>query len=153
MANHSAVDLIPSVLEKRSGQAALEFLVVLPVLALLTFGIIEMGAAWRTHHVVAHTAREGARLTILPGAIENEVRAEMADRLTQGGLDPANATIEFLCEGACFAANRAQGAPIEARVSYPHAFRLLGPIANYLGGDGSAYGSVTIQTGIVMSVE
>ena len=79
--------------ESEKGQAALEFLVVLPVLALFMFGIIEMGAAWRTHHVVAHTAREGARLTILPGAVENEVRAEMADRLTQGGLNPANGTI------------------------------------------------------------
>ena len=140
-------------LEWERGQAALELLVVLPVLALLTFGIIEMGAAWRTHHVVAHTAREGARLTILPGAVENEVRTEMANRLVQGGLAPGDATIEFLCEGNCFAANRTQGDPIEARVSYPHTFHLLGPIANYLGGDGSAYGSVTIRTGIVMSVE
>ena len=149
----SGYSALQSALRSEKGQAALEFSVVLPVLALLVFGVIEMGAAWRTHHVVAHTAREGARLTILPGAIEDEVRTEMANRLVQGGLAPGDATIEFLCEGACFAANRAQGAPIEARVSYPHAFRLLGPIANYLGGDGSVYGSVTIQTGIVMSVE
>ena len=82
-----------------------------------------------------------------------EVQTEMANRLVQGGLAPGDATIEFLCEGNCFAANRTQGDPIEARVSYPHTFHLLGPIANYLGGDGSAYGSVTIRTGIVMSVE
>ena len=85
-----------------AGQALVEFLIVLPVLVLLIFGIIEMGAAWRTYQVATHTAREGARLTILPNADEIAVRAAMADRLIQGGLDPAGATIEFVCAGVCF---------------------------------------------------
>ena len=137
----------------RRGQATLELLVVIPFVALLLFGVIEMGAAWRTHHTVAHTAREGARLAILPGAVEAEVRAEMVGILAEGGVDPSSTSILFPCEGDCFGAARAQGIPVEARVSYPFDFVLLGPIADFLSGDGSAFGPVSIQTGIVMRVE
>ena len=95
----------PGIASER-GQALVEFLVALPVLLLLVFGIIEMGAAWRTYQVTTNTAREGARLTVLPNADETSVRSAMADRLTQGGLDPANATINFVCTGDCFGAAR-----------------------------------------------
>ena len=95
----------------RRGQATLELLVVIPFVALLLFGVIEMGAAWRTHHTVAHTAREGARLAILPGAVEAEVRAEMVGILAEGGVDPSSTSILFPCEGDCFGAARAQGIP------------------------------------------
>ena len=55
----------------QKGQATAEFLLVLPVLVFLIFGIIEMGAAMRTYQAVTHTAREGARLTSLPGPVIN----------------------------------------------------------------------------------
>ena len=107
------------------------------MLVFLIFGIIEMGAAMRTYQAVTHTAREGARLTSFPGAVEAEVRTSMANRLTSGGLSPPDATIEFLCEGICFGPGRVSGATAEARVSYPFDFVVLGPIADYLVGDGS----------------
>lgn len=149
----------PSILTARSragseqGQALVEFLIALPVLLLLVFGIIEMGAAWRTYQVTTNTAREGARLTVLPNADETEVRSAMADRLTQGGLDPADATIDFVCTGACFGSTRTTGEGAEVRISYPFDFILLGPIANYFGFGGSAFGTVTMQTGFVMRIE
>ena len=136
-----------------AGQALVEFLIAMPVLVLLIFGIIEMGAAWRTYQVTMNTAREGARLTVLPNADEVTVRAAMADRLTQGGLDPATATIEFVCTGACFGAARTTGEGAEVRISYPYSFIVLGPIADYVTGNGAAYGTVTMQTGFVMRIE
>ncbi len=136
-----------------AGQALVEFLIAMPVLVLLVFGIIEMGAAWRTYQVTTHTAREGARLTVLPNADESTVRADMATRLTQGGLDAASATINFVCTGACFGSTRTTGAGVEVQVSYPFSFVFLGPIANYVTGDGSAFGTVTMQTGFVMRIE
>ncbi len=136
------------------GQALVEFMIAAPILLLLVFGIIEMGAAWRTYQVTTNTAREGARLTILPNSDESQVRADMAQRLSQGGLAPGSATIEFICAGGdCFSAGRTTGAGAEVRVSYPYSFILLGPIANYVTGDGSAYGTVNMQTGFVMRIE
>lgn len=136
------------------GQALVEFLIVLPLLALLIFGIIEMGAAWRTYQVTTNAAREGARLTILPNASEDAIRAAIGDRLTEGGLTAGAATIDFICaSGDCFGAGRETGAGAEVRISYPFDFVFLGPIADYVAGDGDDFGSVTMQTGFVMRIE
>ncbi len=139
-----------------SGQALVEFLMVLPLLLILVFGIIEMGAAWRAYQVTTNTAREGARMAVVAnGATYEEVLAEIDARLSGGGLDPDQATVEFLCDGgtneACFGGG--VGDATEARIAYPYTFIFLGPIARFMGGDGSAFGTVTMQTGIVMRNE
>jgi hypothetical protein len=77
----------------------------------------------------------------------------MATRLTQGGLDPASATIDFICTVDCFAAGRTTGEGAEVRVTYPFSFVFLGPIVNYIGGNGSAWGTVNMETGFVMRIE
>lgn len=135
------------------GQALVEFMIVFPLLVLLIFGIIEMGAAWRTYQVTTNAAREGARLTVLPNADEADVRAAIANRLVNGGLDPASATVAFNCSGSCFGSGRSTGEGAEVEIAYPFDFVLLGPIAEYVGGDGSAYGRVTMRSGFVMRIE
>lgn len=142
------------VLRSDRGQAVVEFMIVFPLLVLLVFGIIEMGAAWRTYQVTTNAAREGARLTVLPSANEDDIRAAIADRLTEGGLNPSDATIDFVCDsGDCFGAGRTTGAGAEVRIAYPFNFVLLGPIADYVAGGGDSFGSVTMQTGFVMRIE
>jgi hypothetical protein len=134
------------------GQALVEFIIVFPVLLLLLFGIIEMGAAWRTYQVTTNAAREGARLTVLPSADEDEVRDAIDERLLRGGLEPGDATIEFDCGGDCFGGAPSPGDPAEVRISYPFQFALLGPIMDYMGAT-EALGSVTMETGFVMRIE
>jgi len=135
-----------------SGQALVEFLIVFPVLLLLLFGIIEMGAAWRTYQVTTNAAREGARLTVLPSADEDEIRDAIDERLLRGGLSPANATVEFDCGGDCFGGAASPGDPAEVRIAYPFEFAFLGPIMDYVGAT-SALRTVTMETGFVMRIE
>jgi hypothetical protein len=135
-----------------SGQALVEFIIVFPVLLLLLFGIIEMGAAWRTYQVTTNAAREGARLAVLPSADEDEIRDAIDERLLRGGLSPATATVEFDCGGDCFGGAASPGDPAEVRISYPFEFAFLGPIMDYAGAT-DALGSVTMETGFVMRVE
>jgi Flp pilus assembly protein TadG len=54
----------------RGGQALAEFVLVVPILLLLVFGIVEFGLAFRTHQIVTNTAREGARVAVLPASPE-----------------------------------------------------------------------------------
>jgi hypothetical protein len=135
-----------------SGQALVEFIIVFPVLLLLLFGIIEMGAAWRTYQVTTNAAREAARLTVLPDSDEDEVRDAIDERLLRGGLSPATATVEFDCGGDCFGGGRSPGDPAEVRIAYPFEFAFLGPIMDYVGAT-DALGSVTMETGFVMRIE
>jgi hypothetical protein len=135
-----------------SGQALVEFIIVLPVLLLLLFGIIEMGAAWRTYQVTTNAAREGARLTVLPSADEDAVRDAIDERLRRGGLTPAAAVVEFDCGGDCFGGAASPGDPAEVRIAYPFEFAFLGPIMDYVGAT-DALGAVTMETGFVMRME
>jgi len=132
-----------------------EFLIVAPILLMIFFGIVELGAAWRTFQVVTNTAREGARVAVLPGSTEAGVTEIIDGRLTGGGLDPARATIEFTCDagpGSCFGLGR--GVQTEVRIQFPHNFILLGPVVQFAtGGGGDRWGEITLQTGIVMRNE
>jgi Flp pilus assembly protein TadG len=76
-----------------AGQALVEFLVVVPVLLLLFFGIVELGAAWRTSQVITNTAREGARQAVLPTGTQARVDSIVNDRLVSAGLNPADALV------------------------------------------------------------
>lgn len=140
-----------------SGQGLVEFLLVVPMLVLLLFGIVELGAAWRTFQVVTHTAREGARIAVLPvpDVDEPQVRAAIDERLSQGGLDPDLATVEILCPesgGDCFSSNRS-GRSTEIHISYPHTFVFLGPLVEFVGSAGGEFGTVTLMTASVMRNE
>lgn len=68
------------------GAAAVELAIVLPVLALLLFGIIQFGRAFSAKVQLTAGVREGARIAAF-GASE----AEVADKVRTGaaGLDPA----------------------------------------------------------------
>jgi Flp pilus assembly protein TadG len=43
------------------GAVAVEFAIILPILLLLTFGIIDFGHAWYMRHMMSDASREGAR--------------------------------------------------------------------------------------------
>jgi len=70
----------------RSGQAIVEFALVLPVLVLMLFGAIEFGRAYYDLHLLANAARAGARVGALPEKVEADVTAVVDDFLNAVGL-------------------------------------------------------------------
>jgi Flp pilus assembly protein TadG len=54
-------DRIWSRLQRQDGQAFVEFAIVLPILALLTFGIVQFGVAFHDYISLTDAARVGAR--------------------------------------------------------------------------------------------
>jgi hypothetical protein len=62
----------PRGLRDRAGQALAEMVLVTPILLLLVFGIIEFGLAFRTHQIATNSAREGARVAVLPSTTDVE---------------------------------------------------------------------------------
>jgi len=48
-------------ISREEGAAAVEFALILPVLALLLFGVLEFGRVWSQYQVFQGAAREGAR--------------------------------------------------------------------------------------------
>jgi len=48
-------------IRKEHGGVAVEFAIILPILAVLVFGIIDFGHAWYMRHLISDASREGAR--------------------------------------------------------------------------------------------
>lgn len=66
----------------RSGQAVVEFALVLPIFLLLLFAAVEFGRAYFSLHLLTNAAREGARAGSLVGRLEDDVTATV-DQLMQ----------------------------------------------------------------------
>ena len=117
-------------LRNQQGQAATEFALVLPILALLLFGIIQLGVVFNHYVTVTDAARAGAR------------KAAVGRLVLQGGGDPAGqaeaqvrASASDLDQGALQVAVNplgawAQGSDVRVSASYPYQVSLLGIVVS-----------------------
>lgn len=109
-----------------SGQAIVEFILIVPLLMIFLFGIIEFGNAWHTHHIVTNVAREGAREAATPGSTRDSVVATIEERLQAGGLNPERASWTLgLCSGT-----GCRGQQDTVEVEYPIELKVVGPALN-----------------------
>jgi hypothetical protein len=68
---------------REEGVAAVEFAIILPVLALLLFGILEFGRVWSQYQVYQGAAREGARCAAVASTSDCDPLTEV-----QAAADP-----------------------------------------------------------------
>jgi hypothetical protein len=121
----------------RSGQAAVELALVLPVLLLIMVGVLEFARAWNLHQTMTDAVREGARRAVLAdGWPVDSVYAPMWRYLEVAGYDPAYASMG-VCDGgstACASTSRpAPGSKWKTRneqmtvvLSFPYRIFVLG---------------------------
>jgi Flp pilus assembly protein TadG len=76
--------LIRHRISREEGVAAVEFALILPVLALLLFGVLEFGRVWSQYQVFQGAAREGARCAAVQAT-------EFSDCEIQPAIDQAAA--------------------------------------------------------------
>jgi len=93
---------------RQQGTAMLEFVIVLPLLLLLVFGIMEFSILFSRLQTVSNAAREGARDAIVfratcnDSTVVSEVRSTVKNYATSGGitLDDADITVTDPCPGS-----------------------------------------------------
>jgi len=133
------------------GQSLVEFVLVLPILLVLIFGIIEFANAWRTSQIITNTAREVARQAILPSSTQSAAHDTAVARLDASGLNAGVATITLnLCSGS-----NCTGKPDEVTIGYPFTFQFFGPVMRLMCGAGCAarYGTINLSSTAVMRNE
>jgi Flp pilus assembly protein TadG len=110
------------------GQALLETTLTLPIILLVSVAIFEFGRAYQTWQVLTNAAREGARVSVLPGMTVSNVQSRVKKYMEAGQLSEFNtATIDV---------NRSAQLPMGAgtvsgsivTVSYPFKFVVLNPL-------------------------
>ena len=79
--------------ENDHGQSVVEFALVLPVFALILFGVIEFGRLWMTVNVLTGAAREGARVAAISGSDFSKGRAAAQNALHAGNIEGASISI------------------------------------------------------------
>jgi Flp pilus assembly protein TadG len=118
-------------LSSERGAELIEFALVLPLLLLLSVGMVDFGMLFQRFHVVTNAAREGARVSVLPGYAVADVEARVNQFLAASGLTET-ATIDVgavvcLPVGDQFIAVR----PVT--VEYPYEYTAVGSLAGYFG--------------------
>lgn len=122
---------VAKLFKNRSGQATVEFALVMPILMLIMIGIFEFGRAWNTQQAITDAAREGARKAaihnqaITGAAGYDSVRTTVRKALAAVNLDSTKATVDTL------GISGAQGTPATVTVQYPYTFVFLGKLMSW----------------------
>jgi Flp pilus assembly protein TadG len=109
-------------LRKEQGQAMTEFVLVLPLLALLLFAVIQFGILFNHYLTVTDAARAGARRGAVsrqdpdPAGAAEQAARDSAENLDQGDFDV----------GVGVSPAWEPGAEVSVSASYPYEVSLLG---------------------------
>ncbi len=82
------------------GAAAVELAVVLPLLLTLVFGIIEFGWVFMVRETLVNSSREGARVAVLQGSTEQDIRDQVAASMNPAGLSSYTVVINRSSPGS-----------------------------------------------------
>lgn len=141
------------------GNALIEFAFVLPLLLVIFAGIVDFGLLLQRYEVVTNSAREGARIAVLPGYTESLVRARVRAyvqeglNLTDTALDAAvpnnDSGVDLAFDELTIGANSIDVARVT--VSFTHNYIILGPVLSLIG---QSWGSsITLSAVSTMRVE
>jgi Flp pilus assembly protein TadG len=109
-----------------SGQAVVEFAVILPVLLMILFAILQFGIVFNNYIQVTAAAREGARKAAVSrslGTAAAETAATTSAKAAAPGLKQSSITVTYP-NSPTFA----QGSDVTVQVTYPYSISILGII-------------------------
>jgi Flp pilus assembly protein TadG len=132
-------------LKSERGAALLEAAITVPIVLLLSVGIFEFGRAFQTWQVLTNAAREGARIAVLTGTTDEQIKDQVTGYLTAGGLQLEGVAVNVKVErGVALGTSNAS----RITISYPFSFMMLNPIIRMVT-PGSTTGEAPIAMGAV----
>lgn len=116
-----------------SGQAAVEFALIMPLLLLFLVGIIEFGRGWNDHQVITDAAREAARKCVIANSV---VTLDSVKNVAKGAMAAAgiNTAPPVAVTVVGFARPNPTGEPCTVTIALPYTFTFLGPLMKWTTG-------------------
>ena len=133
---------------KERGAALIETAITIPIVLLISVAIFEFGRAYQTWQVLTNAAREGARIAILTGKTDDEVRAAVTRYLNVGGLPTTNVTVNMNRNVDLGASNASQ-----ITVLYPYSFMVLNPVVQLIASGATTGEPITMSAQALMRNE
>jgi Flp pilus assembly protein TadG len=84
---------------REEGVAAVEFALILPVLALLLFGVLEFGRVWSQYQLYQGAAREGARCAAVQADVDQDCDIQTSIDQAAEPFDPSNQADVSIVDG------------------------------------------------------
>jgi Flp pilus assembly protein TadG len=112
--------------KKEQGQSMAEFTLVLPVLAILLFGVIQFGIAFNNYLAVTDAVRAGARQAAVSRSLPAGQRTSTVEsrvRSAANNLDQSKLKV-FVSTSS----NWDPGTDVTVRATYPYSISLLGMV-------------------------
>jgi hypothetical protein len=131
------------------GAALLETAITIPLLLLVAVAIFEFGRAYQTWQVMTNAAREGARLSVLPNATEDDVRATVVNYMQGGAIPDAAPGMVTVNRNAVVNGRPAS----QIDIAYPFEFMVIGPVAQLVQGGGNLGSGLTMRASALMRNE
>lgn len=141
-----------SSIRSERGAALLETALTLPLLLLVTVGIVEFGRAYQTWQVLTNAAREGARVAVLPGGDDTAVQNRVLDYMEAGQLSsPNSATVSVTSVVIPIGTGTASASQVQ--VDYPFQFMVLQPVAQLVSKGSTVGAPITMRATATMRNE
>ena len=138
-------------MRNEKGAALIEAAVTVPIILLVSVGIFEFGRAYQTQQVLTNAAREGARLAVIDGSTDADVRARVNAYLTAGGLTAVGDSQIPINRTTAVTAT-ATGSKVE--INYPFNFIVLNPVVKLIAPTDKKTGApITMKAATLMRNE
>jgi Flp pilus assembly protein TadG len=137
-------------LRSQRGNALIETAITLPILLLVSVSIFEFGRAYQTWEVMTNAAREGARIAVLDGTTDSDIRARVNQYLGIGGLTAQpDGNIMVTRDVPLTATSTAS----QVQINYPFAFMVLNPVARLVVSGATVGAPITMHASALMRNE
>jgi Flp pilus assembly protein TadG len=131
----------------------IEAAMTLPLLLLISVGIIEFGRLYQTWQVMTNAAREGARIAVLPTPIAGGVDARVREYLQMGGLKSDSSVGVAVTPVDVSIGNATNASGSRVTVTYPFSFMALQPVAQLVVAGSVTGAPITLTAAATMRNE
>jgi Flp pilus assembly protein TadG len=136
---------------RERGAALIEAAITVPIILLVSVGIFEFGRAYQTWQVLTNASREGARLAVLEGPTDSDIRTRVNSYLTGGGLSSLDDSNIVVSRTVAMTGTSSTGSQIT--VNYPFQFMVLNPVVRLIAPTSTTGAPITMTASTLMRNE
>jgi Flp pilus assembly protein TadG len=140
-------------LKNERGTVLLETALTLPLILLVSVSIFEFGRAYQYFQVMTNAAREGARISVLPGTTDQAVSDRVKAYLAAGQMRDADSAIVVIDHTQTVSIGTGTAPATQITVNYPFSFMFLNPVATLVTKGSTLGGAFTMSTKALMRNE
>jgi len=138
-------------MRSEKGAALLEAAITVPMILLVCVGIFEFGRAYQTWQVLTNAAREGARMAVIQGTSDTDIKARVVAYMVNGALPDGSATMVTVTRNVGLAGTPDTGTQIT--INYPFQFMVLNPVVRLIHPTSTVGAPITMQSNALMRNE